>query len=160
MSVTAPESNIKYTNEQSQQIESFKTEMLNLQTDITIGSKTLRSLQENIVNVTKENTFLEEKKTNLEKLVNDLEAKATNLQDSIQVNENRVETAQQESDKLKNLHVEKQQELDIREAGLKEKEGQIEKDRVTLDKQIKSNLEESEKISEKKNILIEAINQL
>ncbi len=160
MSIQAPTSNTKFSDSQTQQIEEFKTQQLNLQTDITIHSQTLRTLQINIVGATKELNGLTDKKSTLEKEVTDLQTKADTLKVQVQESTKTVETARQEADTQKNLHTATQADLDSQKADLKTQKAQIQTDRESLDKVISDNIKTSQELAQKKALITELASKL
>lgn len=158
--ITAPETNVKYTDEQTKQVETFKSQLVNLQADISIHSKSLRVLQDNIISATKELNGLSDKKDVLSKEVSDLEVKVETLNAILEDGKKDFEAALIESDRVKNEHNEIQASLNDQKAELNIKQENFNVEKEKLDKLIHSNKEVSKELEEKKKILNKALSSI
>lgn len=155
--ITSPELNVKFTDAQVAQLETFKLQLLGLETDITVHSRTLRNLQTNIVSETRERNFLEEKIKELNKTISGLQVKSDSIERSIEDGKKTVEDAQIEADRLRNLHTATQVSLDQQKAYLDKLQQQIQADRSLLDKKMKQVAEDSIVLENKKKVISEAL---
>lgn len=116
------ESNIKYTDDQSRTLEAYKTQLLNLQTEITISQKFIETLKKESVAAMQEKQSHVETLSDLTPQVANLKHQLASLTDAVNQRQHEFTLTIEDIAGAKADHVVREQNLQGRERSLKERE--------------------------------------
>lgn len=160
MPINAPEPSIKYTDQQIQQIESYKAKELNFLNNISLLSCELENLKTRIVDnieikdsLEEEIKFLENNKQSTEIKVHDLQTSLDSIESKLLDKEGEHEEV---SDKVKLILSDINKERQI----LEEENKKLEKRELEFEEKIVHFSEEKKLFDKKNKILTEAIELL
>lgn len=155
--ISAPESNVVLTDEETRRIETVKTRVQNLETEVAIATKNLAAIKQEIVRATEEKTYTQE---TLDSLASELAAKAEELagiKASLNAGREAVEDASKERVELLKDLEEKSEEFTARETLLAQNEESFAAKLQELRVAEKKNTADREQIEEVKKILTAAV---
>lgn len=137
--ITAPENNIKLTDEQTASIEEAQNRLISIESQINVQTKNLRTLKIDTDNVTKDRLLLEEevKKINdqivpLKKIVEDLTSQKENLSIELNTSRNELSEVNRSSDAKMLEMADKVKEFEKRENELIHREDSLAKKELNL----------------------------
>lgn len=156
--ITQPENNIRLSDEQSIALEQFQTRLSNIETEITIASKNLKSIKVDTEKAIKEKLFLEEAIEKLNKEIDTLGNNKDILANSINEGEKLLKNLSDEHAKLKSEQDLVRVELKEREEKIKENETLVSKEKEELESKLSEVEQLKQKLTSFKESLLEVIN--